>query len=150
MADKLQQIIARHKDKPGGDLLSLLNEIQDNYGYLPGDVLSQVASALGIPLSLVYGTTSFYSFLSTRPLGRNVVRICKGIPCDLRAYHQVVQAIEANLGIKAGQTTADSKFTLEMVNCIGACDRAPAMLINDKVYGNLTPESIPQILKEYD
>lgn len=149
MDKQLQTLIARHKDKPGGDLVSLLNEIQDKYGYLPGDVLSQAASAMDIPLSRVYGTISFYTFFSTKPLGKNVIRICKGIPCDLKAYHEVVQALESHLRIKAGQTTSDRKFTLELVNCIGACDQAPAMLVNDKVYGNLTPARIPRILKEY-
>lgn len=150
MDNQLQQLIARHKDKPGGDLISLLNEIQESYGYLPGDVLSQVASDLGIPLSRVYGASSFYTFFSTKPRGKNVIRICKGIPCDLKDYQDIVRALEANLGIKPGQTTADNKFTLELVNCIGACDQAPAMLVNDKVYGALTPESISLILKEYD
>ena len=150
MDNRLQQIITRYKDKQDDDLVSLLNEVEDSYGYLPGDMLREVASALSIPLSRVYGTSSFYTFLSPAPKGRNIIRICKGIPCDLKAYHEVVHALEANLGIKVGQTTTDNKFTLEIVNCIGACDQAPAMLINDKVYGDLTPESISKILKEYD
>lgn len=149
MDKQLQQLIADHKDKQGGDLVSLLNEIQDKYGYLPSDVLSQVASALEIPLSRIYGTSSFYTFFSHKPQGKNVIRICKGIPCDIKAYQEVVEALEVHLGIKPGQTTADKKFTLELVNCIGACDQAPAMLVNDKVYGNLTPAKVPQILKEY-
>jgi NADH-quinone oxidoreductase subunit E len=97
----------------------------------------------------VYGVTTFYSFLSVEPLGRNVIRICKSIPCYLKNAEMIVESAEKVLGIKPGQTTEDGRFSFELTNCIGACEQAPAMLINDEVHGHLTPRKIAEILRSY-
>ena len=111
--------------------------------------MSELAESLGISASEVYGVTTFYSFLYTRPQGRNIIRICKGLPCCLKDYHLIVDSIKTIIGISPGEVTPDGRFSFELVNCIGACDEAPAMLVNDDVHSNLTPDKIPQILKSY-
>jgi NADH-quinone oxidoreductase subunit E len=97
----------------------------------------------------VYGVATFYSFLSTRPLGTNVIRICKSLPCYMKNTQAIIESVHDAIGIGPGETTADGKFSLELTNCIGACDSAPAMLVNHDVHGNLTPKKISQVLKSY-
>ncbi|MFC1988848.1 NADH-quinone oxidoreductase subunit NuoE [Chloroflexota bacterium] len=130
-------------------LLVLLKEAQRKNGYLSEEVMSDLAEALEMSKSDVYGVASFYSFLSTRPLGRNVIRVCKSPPCYLKNSDTIIESVAKEISIKPGETTADGLFTFELANCIGACDQAPAMLINDDVHGNLTPEKIAQILVTY-
>ncbi len=131
-------------------LLGLLREAQERHGYVPGEVMEEVAWSLAIPLHEVYGVVSFYSFLSTRPLGRNVIRVCKSVPCYLKNSEVIIEVVKGVLGIGPGETTADKRFTLELTNCIGLCDHAPAMLVNYDAHGDLTPEKIKKILNEYE
>ena len=131
------------------DLLVLLEEAQSKYGCVSGEFITEVAQALAIPVSEVYGVATFYSFLSTRPQGRNIIRICKSLPCYLKNSQMVIESVAAELGIKPGETTPDGAFSFELTNCIGACDRAPAMLINSDVHVELTPVKISKILKSY-
>ena len=131
------------------DLLVLLEEVQNNSGYLSGELLSELAESLGLSVSEVYGVATFYSFLSAKPQGRNVIRICKSLPCFLKNYQTIVKSVEREIGIKPGETTADGRFSFELTNCIGACDKAPAMMINHDVYGDLNPRKISQILEKY-
>ncbi|MAE11252.1 MAG: NADH-quinone oxidoreductase subunit NuoE [Dehalococcoidales bacterium] len=137
------------KDRDPEQLLVLLKEAQDKAGYLSEEVMAELAESLSISRSEVYGVATFYSFLSTKPLGRNVIRICQSLPCYLKNYQTIVESIEKEIGIRPGQTTDDDRFTFTLTNCIGACDKAPAMLINSDVHANLTPEKISQILKDY-
>jgi len=129
------------------DLLVLLKEAQDKFGHLSGECLTELANSLGLPVSGVYGVATFYSFLSTKPLGRNVIRVCKSLPCLLRNYQTVIESVEREIGIKPGETTPDGKFSFELTNCIGACEKAPAMMINNDVYADLTPSKISKILR---
>ena len=130
-------------------LLVALQAAQKEYGYLPTEVMAGLAKSLAIPVPEVYGVASFYSFLATKPLGRNVIRICKSLPCYLKHYQTIVEAIEKEIGIKPGETTADGRFSFELTNCIGLCDRAPAMLINDDPYVDLTADRVARILQSY-
>ncbi len=130
-------------------LLEVLKEEQDRFGYLSGDSLVEIAKSLGLPLSEAYGVATFYSFLSTKPQGRHVIRICKSLPCFLKNYQTIVESVSREIGIKPGENTADGRFSFELVNCIGACDKAPAMMINHDVYGDLTAGKISQILRDY-
>jgi len=132
------------------ELLEVLKEAQNRLGYLSGDSLAEIAESLGLSLGEVYGVATFYSFLSTKPQGRNVIRICKSVPCFLENSDIITESLEKALGIKPGETTSDGRFSLELTNCIGACDKAPAMMINDDIHGNLTPGKLLQILKEYE
>ncbi len=131
------------------NLLVLLKEAQDKFGYVPEEIMVELAESLDIPINEVYGVASFYSFLSTKPLGRNVIRICQSLPCYLKHCHTVIESVEKEIGIKPGETTPDGKFSFQLTNCIGACDKAPVMMINNDVHVDLTPEKISQILKEY-
>jgi NADH-quinone oxidoreductase E subunit len=131
------------------DLVRLLKEAQSKFGYVPEEVIAELAESLEIPINEVYGVASFYSFLSIKPLGRNVIRVCKSLPCYLKNCQIIIEAVEKELGIKPGETTADGRFSFQLTNCIGLCDRAPAMMINDDAHVDLTPEKISQILKSY-
>lgn len=142
----IQEALAHHKN---GNLISILKEIQDNRIDLSKDVMLEVAKFLGISFSEVYEIATFYSFISTEPLGRNIIRICKSTPCLLKSSDVIIATIEKELGIKPGEMTGDKKFSFHLTNCIGACDMAPAMMINKKRYGNLTPEKVVKILEEY-
>jgi NADH:ubiquinone oxidoreductase subunit E len=127
--------------------LEKLKEAQKEFGYVPKEFIAETARALGLPIGEVYGLTTFYSFLSTRPLGRTVIRICKSIPCYLKNAGMIIDSVAHEIGITPGQTTADGKFSFKLTNCIGACDIAPAMLVNHEVHGYLTPRKISEILK---
>lgn len=131
------------------DLLILLEEAQNKFGYLSGECLIEIADSLGLSVSEVYGVATFYSLLSTKPQGRNVVRVCKCLPCFLKNSHNAIESLEREIGIKPGETTPDGKFSFELINCIGACDKAPAMMINNDVYGDLTPRKISKIIRSF-
>jgi len=131
------------------DLVGLLKEAQSKFGYVPEEVMAGLAESLEIPINEVYGVASFYSFLSIKPLGRNVIRVCKSLPCYLKNCQIIIEAVEKELGIKPGETTADGRFSFQLTNCIGLCDRAPAMMINNDAHVDLTPKKISQILKSY-
>jgi len=146
--DKIREETAS-RGKDSENLLVLLKRAQGELGCVPGEVIAEVAQSLNIPINEVYGVATFYSFLSTKPLGRNVIRICKSLPCYLKNSQMIVESIADRLGIKSGETTSDGKFSFELTNCIGACDKAPAMMVNHDVHVNLTPEKISQVLKAY-
>jgi NADH:ubiquinone oxidoreductase subunit E len=137
------------QDEVPQNLLGALKEAQTRHGHLPREFMAELAGSLSIPVSYVYGVASFYSFLSTKPLGRNVIRICKSLPCYLKDGQTIIDAVEKEIGIRPGQTTPDGRFSFELTNCIGLCDRAPAMLINSDAHVDLTPRKITQILKGY-
>ncbi len=132
-----------------GDLLVLLQEAQEKLGYLSAEVLEELAKSLNIPANDVYGVASFYSFLSTQPLGRNVIRICKSLPCYLKHCQTIIESVEKEIGIRPGKTTGDGRFSFQLTNCIGLCDKAPAMMINHDAHVDLTPGKISKILKNY-
>ena len=137
-------------DKEGENVLGRLKDAQQEFGYVPEEVMADLARSCGLPVSEIYGMTTFYSFLSTRPLGTYVIRICKSIPCWLKDAEMIIEGVGREIGIAPGQTTSDKKFSLELTNCIGTCDMAPAMLVNDQVYGHLTPGKIAEILKGFE
>jgi NADH:ubiquinone oxidoreductase subunit E len=130
------------------DLLALLRNEQKKAGFISEKFIEQVAQDKDFSIGEVYGVATFYHFLSTRPSGRNIIRVCKSIPCYLKSSQLVLETIQAELGIASGETTPDGMFSLQLTNCIGACDQAPAMLLNYELHGNLTPAKIAQILKE--
>jgi len=134
------------KDRP----LGMIKGEQEKNGYVSQAAMAGMAQSLGVSVGEIYGVTTFYSFLSTQPLGRHVIRICKSVPCFLKGGETVAAAIKEALGIGPGQTTEDGRFTFELTNCIGACDQAPAMLVDDALYGDLTTEKIGEILKSFD
>ena len=131
------------------NILLTLEETQEKVGCLPAEFMVELADSLDVPVSDVYGVASFYSFLATRPPGRNVIRICKSLPCHLKDGQTIIDTIEKEIGVKPGRTTPDGRFSFELTNCIGLCDGAPAMLINHNVHVDLTPGKIASILDKY-
>jgi len=131
------------------NLIPILQDVQDKYGYLPEHVLLEVAEYIGMPLSRVYGVATFYNQFRLNPLGKNVIRVCRGTACHVKSSANILQALENELKIKAGQTTRDKLFTIETVACIGACSIAPVININDEYFGRLTVKEIPKILSKY-
>lgn len=132
------------------ELLGIIKEAQEKTGFVSEGAMAEMAQNAGITVGEVFGVTTFYSFLSTKPLGRHVIRICKSVPCHLKNGEMIAASIEKELGIAPGETTTDGRFTFELTNCIGACDRAPAMLVDDELYGELNPGKIKEILQSYD
>ena len=130
-------------------LLPILQHIQQKKGMIPEEDMGLLAREMGLSPSEVYGVATFYSFLSVRPQGKTVIRLCKTIACYMKGKDRIVEALEHRLKIKVGETTPDRKFTLLFTNCIGQCHKGPAMLINDKVYTGLTPEKALSVLEEY-
>lgn len=132
-----------------GILILVLHKAQELFGYLPKEVQKFVAEKLKMPMSEVYGVVSFYSYFTTKPRGKYVVNICMGTACFVRGAAQILEGFEKRLNIKAGETTMDGKYTLEILRCIGACGLAPVVTVNDKVYGHFTTDQVVEILKEY-
>jgi len=132
------------------NLLVALKEAQAKSGYLSSALMIELARSLDVPVNHVYGVASFYSFLNIKPVGRNVIRICRSVPCYLKKNHAIIETVEREIGIKPGETSPDSRFSFALTNCIGLCDRAPAMLVNGDVHVDLTPSKISQILRSYE
>ena len=127
-------------------VLPLLKEAQAEHGYITADVMAEAADALGVTVGDVYGVATFYSFLSVKPSGEHVIMVCKSIPCWMKDSEVVIKTLEQELNCKVGQTSEDGRFSLLAANCIGACDHAPAMMVDGKVYGDLNPEKVVEIL----
>ncbi|VBB06325.1 nuoe fam: nadh-quinone oxidoreductase e subunit [Lucifera butyrica] len=145
---QLEEILARYEGVKGA-LIPVLQEAQNAYGYLSKEVIECIGSKMNIPVSQIYGVVTFYSQFHLNPRGKNIIRVCQGTACHVRGAKAILQAIEDQLQIKAGGTTADLKFTLETVACIGACGLAPVMMINDDTHGRLTPQIVPEIIAKY-
>ncbi len=130
-------------------MMPILQDIQLNYGHVPLAAQSELAVNLDISPTQVSEVVSFYAFLSQQPKGKFIVRLCQTISCEMEGKKEVAEALEEELGIEFGQTTDDNMFTLEYTNCMGRCDEAPAMLVNDDMHANLTPESVRETLQRY-
>ena len=141
-------LAAQFRGRP--DQLNLVaTETQKIVSVFSYDVINVIAREMGLSINEVYNFVTFYAMLSTRPHGRYTVRLCKNVSCHVNGAADVVRAIEDQLGIRVGQTTEDGMFSLEYTSCLGLCESAPAMMINRRVYGSLTPESARAILKAY-
>lgn len=145
---KLLEVIAQNKDLPGA-LLPVLHEAQEIYGYLPIEVQQMVADGLGVSLSEVYGVATFYSRFSLTPKGKHKISVCLGTACYVKGADKVLAEVEKKLGIKSGECTADGLFSIDSCRCVGACGLAPVMMIDEEVYGKLTPASVDKILDKY-
>jgi len=130
-------------------LLPILNDVSIRFGHISEHSLIEISKQMDIPIGEIHGVMSFYSYLNHEKLGKYVIRLCKTISCDMANKNLIIKSLERELDIKFGETTEDGRFSLEFTNCIGMCDRAPAMLINDKVYHSLNPERIYEIIEMY-
>ncbi len=140
--------LAEQYGKDRSALMPVLQAIQARYNYISDFAQQEIARVLDIHPVEVYSVISFYAFLHSEPQGKNIVRLCKTISCDLAGKDQVEKAIERELGIKFGETTKDKRITLEHTSCLGMCDQGPAMIVNDRVYTKLDPETACKILSE--
>lgn len=146
--EKVCQILQRHRhDK--SKLIPILQAVQDEYRYLPETVLTYVASSLDLPPAQVYGVATFYTHFALKPKGEYVIRLCDGTACHVKGSNGILEALQARLGLDATRTTTDDMlFTVETVSCLGACGLAPVMVVNEKVYGQVTPARAVEIVEE--
>jgi [NiFe] hydrogenase diaphorase moiety large subunit len=147
LTDEIEKL-AEEYGKDRSALMPVLQAIQAKYNYVSDFAQQEIARVLDIHPVEVYSVISFYAFLHSEPQGKNIVRLCKTISCELAGKDKVEKAIERELGIKFGETTKDKRITLEHTSCLGMCDQGPAMIVNDRVYMKLNPESACKILSE--
>lgn len=145
---QVERILGNYQGRQGS-LIDILHETQSVYGYLPEEAMQQIADGLGLSLAKVYSVATFYSLFTLKPKGENIIRLCESAPCHIRGAQTILQTIQNELGINPGGITKDKKFSLEFTSCLGVCGVAPAIMIGDKVYGNLTPEKVIEILRSY-
>jgi NADH-quinone oxidoreductase subunit E len=143
-----QQAIIRKFPSTLDNILYILHDLQDNnpQRYLAKDDLKACADYLEVPYSYVHSVASFYTMFSLKPRGRNLIRLCDSPPCHLMGSESLLDYLKSYLGVKVGETTKDGVFTLELTSCLGTCGVAPAMMLNDEMFGNLTPEKVDAIL----
>ena len=146
---KVTQVLKKH-DHDKSLLVDILQDIQAEIGYLPKEALEEASRGLGVPVSRVYSVATFFKAFSLTPRGRYLINVCMGTACHVRGAPKVLESIENELKIKSGETTEDLKFTLETVNCVGACALGPMVIIGEDYHGEMTPESIVPVLKEYN
>lgn len=144
----LREAIERLKGQDGC-LMPIMQEAQEIYGYLPTEVQTIIADSLGISAEEVYGVATFYSMFNLSPKGKYRISVCMGTACYVKGSQMILDRIVEELGIEPGECTPDGKFSIEACRCIGACGLAPVMMINDDVYGRLTPDMIPEVLLKY-
>jgi len=143
--EKLKDIFAHY----GGhkqELIPVLQETQEQFRYLPAEAMQEISRFLKVPESTVYGVATFYSQFKLTPLGRKICKICRGTACHVRGGAKILAEVEKQLGIKAGETTEDLEWTLETIACFGSCALAPVMVINNDVYGRMTPSKVKEVL----
>lgn len=147
--DKIAAICQEYNNNPG-DLINILHGAQGEFGYLPAEVQREIAKNLKVPVSHVYGVVTFYSFFTMTPKGKYSVSVCMGTACYVRGAEDILDDLKKELGVEVGGVTADGKFSLDCLRCVGACGLAPVVLVNDKVYGRLEKGQMAKILAEYE
>lgn len=145
---ELEKYINSFEDKRSS-LIIILHRAQEIFGYIPEEVQQFVAEKIGIPVSKVYGVVSFYNFFSMEPKGKYPISVCTGTACYVRGAEKVLEALQAELGIKLGGVTKDGVFSLDSLRCVGACGLAPVMLVGKEVHGKVKPEDIKKIIEKY-
>ena len=132
-----------------GELINILHKAQSVFGYLPSEVQEVIADELNESVAKIYGVVTFYSFFTMQPKGKHPVSVCLGTACYVRGAEKVLEEFEKQLNLEVGETSADGKFSLTCLRCIGACGLAPVVMVGDKTYGRLTPEDVKDIIDEY-
>jgi len=143
--EKLNDILSRYEGRQD-ELIPILQEVQEQLGYLPSAAMSQVARFLRLPESAVFGVSTFYAQFKFFPTGRKKVRLCRGTACHVRGAPRILEEVEKQLGIKPGETTEDLEYSLETIACFGSCALAPVVVVDDNVYGRMTPRKVARIL----
>ena len=147
---ELDRIIEEDFGNDKENLIMIIQAIQRRYNYLPRPALTYLAASVGVPLSKIYGVATFYSSISLKPRGRNIISICLGTACHVRGGERVKERIEESLNIGNGETTEDMRFTFETVRCIGCCSLGPVVKINEDTHGNISSDQVNKILETYE
>jgi NADH:ubiquinone oxidoreductase subunit E len=143
--DVLKEVFSRYEGEKH-ELIPILQDVQNKFRYLPAATIDEIARFLHISRSAVYGVITFYAQFRLKPVGKKIIRVCRGTACHVRGARKVITEIEKRLGITDGQTTADREYTLETVACIGACALAPTMTIDNETFGKMTPKKVAEVL----
>ena len=146
--EKLEKIAKKYKNVEGG-IISALHEVQDTYGYISSTAQKYLSKELNVPMSEIYGIITFYSRFSLVPKGKYNIQVCMGTACYVKGSEKVLNRFKEKLGIKEGETTSDGKFSIESVRCIGACGLAPAIVINEEVYGKMDEKKVDELIEKY-
>ena len=145
---ELDQILSKYTNDKS-NLIQILNEVQEKFGYVPTIVQEEIAKYLGIEVAEVYGVVTFYSRFTLKPKGKYAISVCMGTACFVKGGEQILERVKQKLGIEEGQTTEDGKFSIDATRCIGACGLAPVFTVNEEVYGKATPQKVDEVIKEY-
>ena len=145
LLSQVNEILESYKGEKA-ELIPVLQQVQQKLGYLPEAGLKRIARYLNVPESTVFGVATFYAQFKLAPIGRNIIRVCRGTGCYVRGAPQILETLERALGVKDGETTPDLEYTLETVACFGSCALAPVVVVNDRVYGRMTPDKAKKIL----
>jgi NADH-quinone oxidoreductase subunit E len=146
--DKLKEIFANYEGEKH-ELIPILQKTQEKFRYLPAAAMKEISRFLHVPEATIYGVSTFYAQFKLTPLGKRVIRVCRGTACHVRGSSKVLDEIEKRLGVRAGETTPDLEYTLETVACIGACALAPTMTIDGETYGKMTTRKVAEVLGDY-
>jgi NADH:ubiquinone oxidoreductase subunit E len=145
---RIDSVIDRYRGRPGC-LIPVLEECQEIFGYLPIELQEYIGRGLSIPGCTIYGVVTFYSFFTMVPKGRHTIKVCMGTACYVKGIGEVLARIQAAYNLEVGKTTADRRFSLEAVRCLGACGLAPVIVVDNDTHGGVTPESTLKILENY-
>lgn len=147
--EKATQVLGRWGSKPE-NIIEMMHDIQNELNYLPRDILFEVSKKANVPLSKIYHIATFYNAFSLKPKGRHRICVCMGTPCHALGAPRIVSALERELNIKCGDVTPDMKFSIEATGCVGTCGLAPVVIIGDDLFGPLTIDGVPRLLKKYE
>lgn len=146
--EKIEKILAKY-EKDKSNLIQILNEVQEEYGYIPESVQLEISKYLGMEMAEIYGVITFYARFTLKPKGKYNIAVCLGTACFVKGSEKILDRVKQKLGIDVGETTPDGMFSLEATRCIGACGLAPVFSVNGEVYGKATPELVDKIIDEY-
>lgn len=149
MNESIRKIVSEFKGEGRDKLIPVLQKVQNEVGYISKEAVVEIGSVLNLPASKIYGVATFYNQFRFEPKGKNHIMVCRGTACHVKGSADTLEAIERELGIKAGKTTKDGLFSIEVVACLGACGLAPLICVNDEFYANVTRERASEIIKSY-
>lgn len=148
MEEAFEKILTSYRENEG-NIITILNDLEENFGYIPEEAVDWFSKKLDIPASKLYGVATFYAMYRFQPGGKHLIQLCRSVSCMLMGANSLIDFLKDKYGLEEGSTSPDGRFSLMMTECIGGCDTAPAMLIDDDFYGNLTLEKIEDILERY-
>ena len=148
MTPEISAFIEEWKSKPG-NLIMVLHQVQQTYGYIPRNIAIEISERLSVPLAKIYGVVTFYNFFKLEKAGKYKIQVCLGTACYIRGGDDLLKALEQELGIGLNSTTPDGLFSIEAVRCLGCCGLAPVIVVNGNVHGRLTAKDVPAIIEQY-